>query len=204
MGKYKVYHGRCLLILVTSYKRFSGCSLHTVTGETAPITASCELTFLFGTQRFVQVAFVAVIFEECILGLDFLQANGCSLDLKSHTLDVSDEHVILYSQRAILENGGGFLLCSKSTLISPQSENVIWVTDSNNCSDGIVVAEGDATSDTVPGIIIARTLIDFGNEKVPIRIANLTDKPIHLKKGCRIAKWSRAVSFTPPRKLLSI
>ncbi|CAN7941120.1 unnamed protein product [Ixodes pacificus] len=40
-------------------------------------------------QKFVQVAFVAGIFEECILGLDFLQANGCSLDLKSHTLDVN-------------------------------------------------------------------------------------------------------------------
>lgn len=143
---------------------------------------------------------VADIFEECILGLDFLKEHGCSMDLKNQTLNLGEESIILCSRRALLKNKGGFLICSKSTVVSPQCETIVWTTDGNCCSEGIAVAEGDEACDNIPGVIVGKTLVNFSNERVPIRIANLTDKAINIKKGCRMATWSHAVSLRSLRR----
>lgn len=49
--------------------------------------------------------------------------------------------------------------------------------------------------------LAARTLIDFASEYVPIRLAIIRNETIYFRKSCRIAKWLRAVSLTPPWKV---
>ena len=56
--------------------------LRTVTGERAPIHGKGQLQLRIGSRVIPQELWVADIYDECILGLDFLQVNGCQVNLR--------------------------------------------------------------------------------------------------------------------------
>ena len=67
--------------------------LRTVTGERAPIHGKGQLQLRIGSRVIPQELWVADIYDECILGLDFLQVNGCQVNLRDQALVIGDEEV---------------------------------------------------------------------------------------------------------------
>ncbi|KAJ8351080.1 hypothetical protein AAFF_G00153080 [Aldrovandia affinis] len=63
--------------------------LRTVTGELAPLVGKSMLTVSVGGAVRHPV-WIAAVQEPCILGLDFLKATGCQLDLKRGTVRLQE------------------------------------------------------------------------------------------------------------------
>ncbi|KAJ8417461.1 hypothetical protein AAFF_G00286880 [Aldrovandia affinis] len=60
--------------------------LRTVTGELAPMKGRGVLTLTVGGRTVCHPVWIAAVQDPCILGLDFLRATGCQLDLEKGTL----------------------------------------------------------------------------------------------------------------------
>ncbi|KAJ8409554.1 hypothetical protein AAFF_G00229550 [Aldrovandia affinis] len=64
--------------------------LRTVTGELAPLVGKSMLTVSVGGRAVRHPVWIAAVQEPCILGLDFLKATGCQLDLKRGTVRLQE------------------------------------------------------------------------------------------------------------------
>ncbi|KAJ8417422.1 hypothetical protein AAFF_G00286490 [Aldrovandia affinis] len=64
--------------------------LRTVTGELAPLVGKSMLTVTVGGRAVRHPVWIAAVQEPCILGLDFLKATGCQLDLKRGTVRLQE------------------------------------------------------------------------------------------------------------------
>ncbi|KAJ8387533.1 hypothetical protein AAFF_G00152290 [Aldrovandia affinis] len=64
--------------------------LRTVTGELAPLVGKSRLTVTVGGRAVRHPVWIAAVQEPCILGLDFLKATGCQLDLKRGTVRLQE------------------------------------------------------------------------------------------------------------------
>ena len=71
--------------------------LRTVTGGLAPMKGRGEMTLTVGGKAVRHPVWVASVQDPCILGLDFLKATGCQLDLGRGTLRFQDWPVIALS-----------------------------------------------------------------------------------------------------------
>ena len=71
--------------------------LRTVTGGLAPMKGRGEMTLTVGGKAVRHPVWVASVQDPCILGLDFLKATGCQLDLGRGTLRFQDGPVIALS-----------------------------------------------------------------------------------------------------------
>ena len=72
--------------------------LRTVTGETAPVKGRSHLRIVLGNCETKHDVWVADIVEEGIIGLDYLMANNCQVDLGSKLLYVGNDEVPLFSE----------------------------------------------------------------------------------------------------------
>ena len=77
--------------------------LRTVTGEHAPIHGRGQLQLGIGSLVLPQELWVADIHDECILGLDFLQAHSCQVNLKDGSLVIGEEEIPLRKLKASKE-----------------------------------------------------------------------------------------------------
>ncbi|KAJ8390794.1 hypothetical protein AAFF_G00099260 [Aldrovandia affinis] len=64
--------------------------LRTVTGELAPLVGKSMLSVTVGGRAVRHPVWIAAVQEPCILGLDFLKATGCQLDLERGTLRLQE------------------------------------------------------------------------------------------------------------------
>ena len=79
-----------------------------------------------GSQTFLHTVCVASIKDECLLGLDFLTATGCKLDLVKNCLKVSGERVPVHIEKSpVLQISG--VNVSKHTVIPPNTVGYIDV-----------------------------------------------------------------------------
>ena len=62
--------------------------IRTVTGELAPIHGKGQLELGIGPLVIPQELWIADIQDQCILGLDFLQSNGCQANLCDQLLTI--------------------------------------------------------------------------------------------------------------------
>ena len=72
--------------------------LRTVTGETAPVKGRGHLRIALGNCKTKHDVWVADIVEEGIIGLDYLMANNCQVDLGGKLLYVGNDEVPLFSE----------------------------------------------------------------------------------------------------------
>jgi hypothetical protein len=68
----------------------NGYSLKTASGEMLPILGQVNLAVQLGGQSFSHQFLVADIIDNCILGLDFMQSYGLSVDIGGGTLKYKD------------------------------------------------------------------------------------------------------------------
>ncbi len=104
-----------------SIQPVSSC-LRTVTGETAPIRGKGKVKLKIGSAEMTQDIWIADIQDECILGLDFLEPQGCMVNLREGTLLIGEEEITLEKSadtqagkccRAVLEASAQIPPCSE-------------------------------------------------------------------------------------------
>ncbi len=69
--------------------------VRTVTGETAPIRGKGKVKLKIVSAKMTQDIWIADIQDECILGLDFLEPQGCMVNLREGTLLIGEEEIAL-------------------------------------------------------------------------------------------------------------
>ena len=70
-------------------------SLRTVSGEAVPVQGRGEIAIQIGDHQAVHDIWVAEITDPCILGLDFLVANDCQIDMAGAFLSIGREEILL-------------------------------------------------------------------------------------------------------------
>ncbi|KAJ8962236.1 hypothetical protein NQ318_018208 [Aromia moschata] len=146
-------------ILPKSLKELSRhVKLETATGELIPVHGELNVKIQLGSKIMHHRVLTADIRDDCILGLDILK--------------------IVMAPKLQDYNKSRRIIVEEDIQIPQGSENIIIAKlDGNGLSTGIVEA-----SERNDGLLVARSLVQMNNQ-IPVRIANISDKKIILKKN---------------------
>ncbi len=148
-----------------------------------------------------QDIWIADIQDECILGLDFLEPQGCMVNLREGTLLIGEEEIALEKSadtqagkccRAVLE---------ASVQIPPCFEIVVTAKVrglGNSTRWGILETQPGGGSLLRDGLLVGRTLVDLSQPTVPVCIMNLTRRKHRVRKGVEIAHCEPVDSVMRP------
>ena len=159
-----------------------------MTGETAPIRGKAELRLGIGVLTIPHQMWVAEITDECIWGLDFLEHHGCQVDLKEGVLLIGEEEVPLQQPQKDAEPSTCRVIAQNSVNLPPRSETIVPASLMNFSGDARWgVLSPDRVAPAIDGLLIGKTLVDLQQERVPVRVLNLSDQPRKLKSGSGLA-----------------
>ncbi len=155
--------------------------LRTVTGATTPIQGKGHLRLRVGTFEGTVDMWVADITDDCILGLDFLEQNGCQVDLMKGTLHIGDEEVPLHKTGGSVEPACCRVLVKTCITLPPNAASIIPVRVD------------------VPTAAGKWAVMEPRDQPGPV---GLMDCPVRIKRGTEIASCSlvqcvRSSSPTP-------
>ncbi|KAJ8954602.1 hypothetical protein NQ318_003134 [Aromia moschata] len=165
-------------ILPKSSKELSGhVKLETATGELIPVHGELNVKIQLGSKIMYHRVLTADIRDDCILGLDILSKHGFVVDVKNKTIQIQNEEIVMVPKLQDY-NKSRRIIVEEDIQIPQGSENIIIAKlDGNGLRTGIVEA-----SERNDGLLVARSLVQMNNQ-IPVRIANISDKKIILKKN---------------------
>ncbi|KAJ8948871.1 hypothetical protein NQ318_013525 [Aromia moschata] len=165
-------------ILPKSSKELSGhVKLETATGELIPVHGELNVKIQLGSKIMYHRVLTADIRDDCILGLDILSKHGFVVDVKNKTIKIQNEDIVMVPKLQDY-NKSRRIIVEEDIQIPQGSENIIIAKlDGNGLRTGIVEA-----SERNDGLLVARSLVQMNNQ-IPVRIANISDKKIILKKN---------------------
>ena len=175
-------------------KRIDAAPLNLVVAEEGKTMGSMgiiQLDVCLGSKQFSWPTYVAPITDDFLLGCDIFDALDLTLNTK---------------QGLLVE--GVWIPCT----VTKKDDNIARVTLADNVivpNNSEVIVMGKCTSlgkftkcATVEPIfednrelMVARALIDTSKENIPIRLANLSDKPVKLKKGYLVGELQPVDGF---------
>ena len=162
--------------------------LRTVTGERAPIHGKGQLQLRIGSRVIPQELWVADIYDECILGLDFLQANGCQVNLRDQALVIGDEEVPLQKSSTTSTQICCRVKLVEKVCLAPLSEAVIPVKiDRGQANYRVGLLEQAEAMSPFGGLLVGRTLVDLTSDRIPLRVMNLSRQQMTIPKGLKCA-----------------
>jgi hypothetical protein len=154
-------------------------SLQSATGEDLKILGVADLTFQIGSLEFEHSAVIVEnLAHTCLLGSDFFTKHQCTIRYDTVTLIIGETEIPLRKQqeepkicRVVL--GKGIRIPANTEMILPgklaKSGKV------SHLAPGMVEAKYNQTKFTT-----GRTLVRSDYGKVPVRVANFSDKPLHI------------------------
>ncbi|KAJ8939798.1 hypothetical protein NQ318_022728 [Aromia moschata] len=165
-------------ILPKSSKELSRhVKLETATGELIPVHGELNVKIQLGSKTMYHRVLTADIRDDCILGLDILSKHGFVVDVKNKTIQIQNEEIVMAPKLQDSDKSRRIIV-EEDIQIPQGSENIIIAKlDGNGLSTGIVEA-----SERNDGLLVARSLVQMNNQ-IPVRIANISDKKIILKKN---------------------
>ncbi|UYV69258.1 K02A2.6-like [Cordylochernes scorpioides] len=168
--------------------RMKPISLQTATGERAKVHHYVLLSIQIGSKIFQHKGYVADIMDECIIGLDVLRQFGLSIDIGRNLLRTSDEDIPLLTSQQLRNFQACRVLALEDTQVPPRSECVIkGQLETTKVIPKFAILEGDSEAPS-RGILVAKELIDTGQEVIPVRVVNLYDSARAIKKGSCLGK----------------
>ncbi|KAJ8949486.1 hypothetical protein NQ318_005953 [Aromia moschata] len=126
-----------------------------------------------------QIPVHADIRDDCILGLDILSKHGFVVDIKNRIIQIQNEEIVM-APKLQDYNQSRRIIIEEDIQIPQGSENIIIARLDGNgegLSTGIVEAR-----ERNDGLLVARSLVQINNQ-IPVRIANISNKKIILKKN---------------------
>ena len=157
--------------------------LLTVTGEDIAFKGKATFHITLGSQTFNQEMLISDIVENAILGMDFMKTKKCDLMISKGCLKINGENIPCYQK----QNMRLFTCCRVALVenveIPPCSEIVVsGKTLDHIDKDYSCLIEGSENFVQKTGLLVAKSVVDPNTGRIPIRLANLTDKPIKVFK----------------------
>ena len=153
----------------------------TATGSPIYGYGSHQITLTIGTAKLVGFVEITDISENGLLGMDFLAAFGCTLDLNTMNLRIHEQSIPLVNK------DGKRLACacftSEEIIVKPRSEHIISLTSQVQFDPGGLVEPNYPVISQL-GLLGSRCIIE--NEPV-IRVANVSSVPIQIVQNSPIA-----------------
>ena len=145
-----------------------------------------DVQITLGSQQFHWPVYVAPIGDDLLLGCDLIDEKDITLNTK-RGLQINNEwvncDVFIKAEKTPAK-----VTIKRSVTIPANYELVITAkSDGNKVTDsqcGIL----EPISEDKRSIIVARTLVDPGGRGIPIRILNILNNPVRLKKGYLIGE----------------
>ncbi|KAJ8951273.1 hypothetical protein NQ318_008176 [Aromia moschata] len=153
--------------------------LETATGELIPVHGEVYVKIQLGSKIMYHQVLIADIRDDCILGLDILSKHDFVVDIKNRIIRIQNEEIVM-APKLQDYNQSRRIIVEEDIQMPQGSENIIIAKLDGNgegLSTGIV--EANERND---GLLIARTLVQMNNQ-IPVRIANISDRKIILKKN---------------------
>ena len=173
--------------------------LRTVTGERAPIHGKGQLQLRIGSRVIPQELWVADIYDECILGLDFLQVNGCQVNLRDQALVIGDEEVPLQKSSTTSTQICCRVKLVEKVCLAPLSEAVIPVKiDRGQANYRVGLLEQAEAMSPVGGLLVGRTLVDLTSDRIPLRVMNLFRQQMTIPKGAEVCRCDVISAIVTP------
>ena len=170
-----------------------GSFLRTVTGESAPVIGCACMKFRLGGYETEQEVWLAEITDPCILGLDFLMAHDCQVDMAGAVLHIGKVDIPLVSARCGIQGRCCRVVASETVEIPARSDCLIFGSLDGHVSGtwgSVGPVKLKAGQTTSKGILVGRTLVDVRrSENLPVRVMNLSDERRFVKKGTEIADF---------------
>ena len=163
-----------------------GLRLVGVGGAPLQIQRSVTIELEFSGKTFKQELIVVnVLTSEGILGLNFLEANDCVLDLARGELCSGGTQISLNAKQ-LPENSTRHVevVIPETLTIAAASEIEVMGTMPLNCEGTWMVGDKPVKKQLV---LIARAIVVPQNGLVPLRIINLDYKPTTIYKGTKVA-----------------
>ena len=122
--------------------------------------------------------------DPCILGLDFLRQNNCSIDFGSGTFVLNGTEVSVVDDHIPQAPKAMRVRVINPVTVDPGVEAVIRCRPVGQRfeSPGLIEAGPLGRS----GLMVGRTLVDTQNRSFPVLVANLTDSPIRVRAGTAV------------------
>ena len=161
--------------------------LRTVTGEWAPIHGKGQLQLRIGSRVISQELWVADIYDGCILGLDFLQVNGCQVNLRDQALVIGDEEVPLQKSSTTSTQNCCRVKLVEKVRLAPLSEAVIPVrVDQGQANYRVGLLEQAEAMAPFGGLLVGWTLVDLTSDRIPLRVMNISRQQTTIPKGAEV------------------
>jgi predicted aspartyl protease len=166
-----------------SLDRFE-CEIILADGSPMSVRGQTEVAIGMGQTQFNHRVVVADISTEALLGMDFLEEHGCLLDIKKRCLRVKGTVLPLYLERSEVKCSR--ISAIKSTMVPPRHEQLIEVRLHNTLQEkgkvsGLIEQVGEYVQQK--GLVVAKTLVDMGSKNVHLRVMNLTEEVVELRKN---------------------
>ncbi|KAK3108631.1 hypothetical protein FSP39_012081 [Pinctada imbricata] len=155
-------------------------NLITATGESSPCLGQCKMQIKVGSQVFEHNVIVADINNEGILGLDFLSAHNCDLDLGNFclTLKPSNESIECHHYASNAKVSCFKIAVTEQVEIPPCTEIIVPAkTVGTQIKSGIGIIEPTQKFIASKGLLAAKSVVDLTREVIPLRIANIHNEP---------------------------
>ncbi len=162
--------------------------LRTVTGEKTPIRGRIQLQLGMGSFQAPHEMWVADISDECILGLDFLQAHGCQVDVRDGVLHVGGEEVPLGKPSTTPTRTCCRIVAQGSITVPPFSEAIISAKLLDTPDGGKWgIVEPDRHAVHAVSLLVGKTLVDVRKAGIPVRVLNLSQDAQNIRGGTVVA-----------------
>ncbi|GFU35768.1 retrovirus-related Pol polyprotein from transposon 412 [Nephila pilipes] len=142
-----------------------------------------NIKITFGNNAYSHTVYVAKITDNFILGLDFLEKYNFILDFKDSSLHSTTEDVTLFRKGVIEIKPCYRIIASSDFTISARQELILKGYTDQEKNVRLGVLEFPDFENFPKGVLVASTFVDITKEAIPVRCANVSDKPKIIKKG---------------------
>ena len=176
------------MVMERVYERYSG-----VSGNALAVYGRIEGELTLGHALMTQSLIVAEIDTEMILGMDFLSANQCRLDLSRGILHLGSEEIQCWDENE--DNAHFRVTCRDKVELPPHTATTVIgrIARTGNITKwGVVESSQEVMNKN--GIIVGRSVVSTKQDAVPVRVRNCgntvsTVYPDQLLGWCESIQW---------------
>ena len=153
-----------------------------VTGRHTPLFGPVEVSLAIGGYASRHTVYVSSELEERgILGLDYLQHHGCTLDLTGMVMTLGGTEIPLYQQERASSARAFRLTVRRAVTLPPRSETLVTCRPVGTRFGSLGMIEASPVSKL--GAMVGRTLVNIEQPVLRVPMANLSTRPIRVRKG---------------------
>lgn len=174
-------------------------------GQDLLVQGQADMEITLGPLKVIHKVVVANIKQEVILGIDFLSAHDCKLDIRRALLHVNGVKVNMWEEktdhpkccRVVLRQG---------EVVPAKSEKLVSarvIRRGNEAQYNIFEASPRVRERT--GVMFGRSLVDISVGSVVFRLFNPSDKDVELKEGMTVGSCIPVLECIPsPRSEVTV